>query len=141
MIPYEQYKRLIEVLPILCVDVVITNSSGKYLLLKRANQPRKGQWWVIGGRVLKEETLEQAVARKVWQESALKIQILYPIGYYEEFSLDNPFGLSTPYHAVSIVFEAVVEDGVDIKLDEQSVAWKFSEELPAEFRVRKFYIS
>ncbi|MCX6056534.1 MAG: NUDIX domain-containing protein [Chloroflexi bacterium] len=140
MIPYEQYKRVTEVLPILCVDVVVTNSSGQYLLIKRVNEPRKGQWWVIGGRVYKDETLEQAVARKVWEEASLKIQDIKPIGYYEEFSRANPFGLTTPYHAVSVVFVTIVNDCIALKLDDQSTAWKFAKDLPADFGVRKFQI-
>lgn len=138
MIPTGQYTQIIEVLPILCVDVVITNPCGEYLLIKRANQPRKGQWWVIGGRLLKGETLEQAVVRKVWEETSLKVESVQPIGYYEAVSQENPFGLATPLHAVSVVFSALVDDGQQIRLDDQSSDWKYTRELPADFRVKSF---
>jgi len=52
----ETYNQIIEVLPILCVDVIIQNKDGEYLLIKRANEPKVGCWWVIGGRVHKGET-------------------------------------------------------------------------------------
>jgi len=138
MIPTEQYNQIIEVLPILCVDVIIMNRRGEYLVIKRANEPRKGEWWVIGGRLLKGETLEQAVVRKVWEETSLKVETLHPIGYYEAVSQENPFGLAPRLHAVSVVFSAVVDDGLPIRLDDQSMDWRYSKELPADFRIKPF---
>ena len=138
MIPADQYQQIIEVLPILCVDVVVTNAHGEYLLIRRAYEPRKGQWWVIGGRVLKGETMEQAAIRKVQEETCLEVKAVRPIGYYEELSQDNPFGLTTQYHAVSVVFSTVVSDQQEIRLDSQSTEWKYSKELPPDFRIRPF---
>ena len=138
MIPAEQYKQIIEVLPILCVDVVITNTRGEYLLIKRANEPRKGQWWVIGGRLLKGETLEEAVVRKVREETSLNVEAVYPIGYYEAVSQENPFGVAPRLHAVSLVFSTAVDDRQQIRLDDQSVDWKYSQELPADFDMKSF---
>jgi len=133
VIPAGQYHQIIEVLPILCVDVVIKNARGECLLIKRANQPRQGEWWVIGGRVLKGETLEQAAVRKVREETSLSVEAVSPIGYYEALSQENPFGLAPPLHAVSVVFTTVVDDGQPISLDDQSLDWKYAEELPADF--------
>lgn len=138
MIPARQYQQIIEVLPILCVDVVITNPRGEYLLIKRANQPRQGEWWVIGGRLLKGETLEAAAIRKVREETSLNVQAVRPIGYYEAVSQENPFGLAPPLHAVSVVFLAVVDDHQPISLDEQSIDWKYAQELPADFQIKSF---
>ena len=138
MIPAEQYQQIIEVLPILCVDVIIMNTRGEYLLIKRAKEPRKGEWWVIGGRAHKGETLEQAVVRKVLEETSLRVEDMRPIGYYEALSQENPFGLATRLHAVSVVFLTVVDDGQPIRLDDQSLDWKYSKELPADFRFEPF---
>ncbi|MGA9347297.1 MAG: NUDIX domain-containing protein, partial [Anaerolineae bacterium] len=109
MISTEQYTEIVRVLPILCVDVVVMNTNGEYLLVKRANEPRKGHWWVIGGRVFRGETMEQAAIRKVKEEVGLDAQSFRPIGYYEEVFGKNPFGLASELHAVSIVFSAVVD--------------------------------
>jgi colanic acid biosynthesis protein WcaH len=118
--------------------VVIANTRGEYLLIQRANQPREGEWWVIGGRVLKGETLEQAVVRKVWEETSLEVGRLHPIGYYEAVSQENPFGLGSRLHAVSVVFSTVVDDGQPIRLDEQSLDWKYAKELPVDFCFKPF---
>jgi len=138
VISTERYQQIIEVLPILCVDVVITNMRGEYLLVKRANEPRKGEWWVIGGRLLKGETLEGAAVRKVREETSLKVETVHPIGYYEAVSQENPFGLAPRLHAVSVVFSTAVDDGQPIRLDDQSLDWKYSKELPADFHIKSF---
>jgi len=138
LIPTDEYAQIIEVLPILCVDVAVHNSRGEYLLVQRANEPLKGQWWVVGGRVLKGETLEQAAIRKVKEEVGLKVSLAEPIGYYEDAFETNPFGLSKPLHSVSIVFSTVIDDRQQIKLDRQSSGWRYSNELPARFCIKGF---
>lgn len=137
-IPADQYAQIIEVLPIMCVDVVIQNPKGEYLLVKRVNEPLKAQWWVIGGRVQKGETLEHAVIRKLKEETGLEAERIQPIGYYEDIFDSNPFGLKTKLHCVSIVFLVTFNDRQEIKLDHQSSDWKYFKELPNDFRVKSF---
>ncbi len=76
----EMYNKIIEVLPILCVDVIIRNSQGHCLLIKRFNEPKKGLWWVIGGRVLKGESCNEAAIRKIREEVSLSVQVISPVG-------------------------------------------------------------
>ena len=136
MIPEKRYAQIIEILPILCVDVIIRNHHDEFLLIKRANEPLKGQWWVIGGRVFKGETLEQAAIRKVKEETALKVEVVQFIGYYEDVCESNPFGLEIPMDSVSVVFSTVIDGKQRIRLDCQSTEWKYSKELPEQFRVK-----
>lgn len=138
MIPVKQYKQILDAMPLLCVDVVIRNARGEYLLVKRVNEPLKGHWWVIGGRVQKYETLEQAVIRKVRQESSLIVRKMQPIGYYEGTFKNNSIKLNNRLHSVSIVFETMIGNDVKIRLDAQSSEWKFTKRLPVRFRIRKF---
>ena len=139
IIPLEHYKEIVEVLPILCVDVIIKNHNGEYLLIKRANEPLKGQWWVIGGRVLKGESLEQAAKRKVKEEVGLEIDNVQSIGYYEDSLETNPFGSAIPLHSISIVFSTIIEDEKRVTLDYQSSDWKYSKELPTDFFIKPFH--
>lgn len=139
-IPFNKYTEIIEVLPIFCVDVVAQNARGEYLLIKRANEPKKDEWWVIGGRVLKGETLEDAAIRKVKEETSLQVRDIRPIGYFELLNGANPFGLSFEYHAVSIVFKAVIDGCQAVKLDNQSIGFKFTKELPADFYIKPFEV-
>lgn len=135
MIPKEKYAEIMEVLPILCVDIIIKNLHDEYLLIKRANEPLKGEWWVIGGRVLKGETLRQAAIRKIKEEVGLTASNLELVGYYEDIYENNPFGMPTPQHSVSIVFSTTVDGCEPVQLDCQSSDWKFSKDLPERFCV------
>ncbi len=66
----ELYKKIIGVMPIPCVDAVIV-SGNSFLLGERANKPAKGQWFVIGGRVIKGESLKAAIKRHVKTETGV----------------------------------------------------------------------
>lgn len=138
LIPRDKYTEILEILPILCVDVVAQNARGEYLLIKRANEPKKDEWWVIGGRVLKGETLEEAAIRKVREELGQQVRNMRPIGYFELVNGKNPFGLPSQYHAVSVVFATVIDDRQPITLDNQSLKFKFAKELPPDFTIRPF---
>lgn len=138
LIPVDEYSRIIELLPILCVDIVLRNVRGEYLLVKRANEPKKGRWWVIGGRVRKGEKVEAAVVRKIKEEVSLDVESVHPLGYYEAVSQENPFGLRAPMHAVSIVFSARIDECSTIILDDQGTDWKYSAELPPDFKFHSF---
>lgn len=137
-IAHDLYTEIIGVLPILCVDIAVRNASGQYLLVKRANPPKQGSWWVLGGRVNKGETLEAAVARKLREEAGVSVSDLRPVGYMELPSDDHPFGLGGDYHAVSVVFSGLLRDDQPVKLDAQSSEWRWGAELPDYFQIKTF---
>lgn len=137
-IPLDEYVEILKVLPILCVDVIVCNRRSEYLLLKRANEPMKNRWWVLGGRVHKGETLEKAAIRKVKQEIGIRTRKMKPIGYYQLIKGANPFGFPFEYHSISVVFMTVIDGHKKIKLDKQNTAYKLSKKLPADFCFRPF---
>jgi colanic acid biosynthesis protein WcaH len=137
-IPRKRYARITKDMPILCVDVIIRNRKGEYLLVRRINEPKKGRWWVVGGRVLKGEPLERAVKRKVREETGKAVVDARAVGYYELSDGTSPFGAIGGYHAVSIVFTAMMEGRGPLTLDRQSSGFKFSTRLPRDFKVSCF---
>lgn len=64
---YEEIRRRI---PIPSVDVLPVY-KGRLLLLRRSNDPGRGLWWTPGGRIRLGETLEQAAARELAEETGL----------------------------------------------------------------------
>jgi len=58
---------------VVCVDGVYIK-DGKILLLKRAVDPFKGYWHLIGGHVDENETLKQALRREFKEETNLEIE-------------------------------------------------------------------
>lgn len=62
---------------ILAVSAVLVDStSGKVLLIKRGHEPAKGLWSLPGGGVQPPETLAEAVAREVAEETGLIVEVL-----------------------------------------------------------------
>ena len=131
-IPADEYQQILRRLPILCVDGVVVNQRGQFLLVKRRNAPMQGEWWVPGGRVLKGETLEAAFIRKMREELGIEVRILMPLGYFEVQHDDDPRGGSDGVHQVSVVF-AAVPTTLDVTLDAQSSDWGFFDRLPERF--------
>ncbi len=133
MIPVEEYKKIVKQMPITCVDVVIMNHKGQYLLVRRKNQPLLGEYWVPGGRLLKNETLHDAVMRKVQQELGIKSHIVMPLGVYEDFFDKCPLNVESGLHTISIVYLVILEGG-DVQLDDQSDDWAWFDELPERLK-------
>jgi 8-oxo-dGTP diphosphatase len=61
--------------PIVGVGAVIVTSGGEVVLVRRAREPLAGQWSLPGGAVECGETLAAALAREVWEETGLDVEI------------------------------------------------------------------
>ncbi|NIM44750.1 MAG: NUDIX domain-containing protein [Nitrososphaeria archaeon] len=113
----ELYKVILEKLPVVTVDAVIVHND-KFLLLKRNNPPVKDEWWIAGGRVFKNETLEAAVKRKVLEETGLNCKILCQAGVLNQlFSEEN-------VHTVTIYF-LMESDSMNVKLNDDHSEYKW----------------
>ncbi len=63
--------------------------DGRVLLIRRANEPRQGEWSIPGGLVETGETLEYAVARELQEETGLVVRPLGVIEVFERIVLDG----------------------------------------------------
>lgn len=136
-LPSDTYKTIVDTVPVLCVDAIITNDIGEYLLIKRAVEPLKGEWWVPGGRVYKSETLKEAVKRKIREELGIEIRVLGAGGYYEDHFHKDPLNAAGGLHTLAIVFYAQPLS-LEIKLDSQSAEWGFFNDLPQRLEIKPF---
>lgn len=124
------YKQILENMPVCCVDLVISH-QGKALLVYRTNEPAKNNWWVVGGRILKNERLIDAVKRKAKEEVGLDVKIEKQIGAYETIFEKGIFpDLKTGVHTPVIVYLASLENPEqEIKVDGTSYDYKWIEEI------------
>jgi len=128
MIPKKVYKKIVKLMPIVCLDGILTNSKGEYLLVKRKNEPLKGHWFVPGGRLLKGEDLKSGFARKMLEETGARVKNVKFTGIYDSKWDKSPHG---NIHTVGLVFQGKVKNK-DLKVDNQSSEWKWSKTLPKE---------
>ena len=61
--------------PIVAVGAFVFDADKRVLLIERAKDPGKGLWTVPGGRLEPRETLVQAVAREVREETGLIVEV------------------------------------------------------------------
>jgi mutator protein MutT len=60
---------------VVCAGAVIRDDEGRLLMVRRANQPAQGTWSLPGGRVEPGESLSQAAAREVREETGLLVDV------------------------------------------------------------------
>ena len=114
-IPEIEYKSILSSITILCVYLLIIN-NGKFLLLKRENEPAKGEYWFPGGRLLKFETIRDASLRKSREEVNLECDFKNIISVEETIFKKNS-NMSCDVHTVNIVCKLVTNNIKKIKLD------------------------
>ncbi|MDX2090803.1 MAG: NUDIX hydrolase [Kofleriaceae bacterium] len=61
--------------PVVAVAAIVFDADGRVLLVERGKPPGEGQWTVPGGRLEGQETLAQAVAREVREETGLLVEV------------------------------------------------------------------
>ncbi|VEA35909.1 glycosyl transferase in colanic acid biosynthesis [Salmonella enterica subsp. enterica] len=66
----EDFAAVVRTTPLISLDFIVENGQGEILLGQRLNRPAQGYWFVPGGRVCKDETLEAAFARLTQAELA-----------------------------------------------------------------------
>jgi ADP-ribose pyrophosphatase YjhB (NUDIX family) len=92
------------VTPIVGVGAIVFDSAGRVLLVERGKAPSLGLWSVPGGKLEPRETLAQAVAREVREETGLVVEVGTLACVLERFGDD--------YHFVLLDYFARVTGGV-----------------------------
>ena len=112
----ETFEAVVKNTPLVSIDLIIKQDDGSVLLGKRNNSPAKNYWFVPGGRVLKNESLDDAMQRIFQKELgvALKDRCHFDsqlIGVYQHFYDDCFLGnKSISTHYVVIAFSLSMEN-------------------------------
>ena len=81
--------------------------EGRALLIRRNNEPLRGQWSIPGGYLELGESLKDGVARELLEETGLRVRVLDLIEVFDRVYRDpdnsNPRNLQGPkYHFVIV---------------------------------------
>ena len=129
-IPKEVYETIVDKMPVCTVDVIFLNKQkNKTLLFKRNNNPLKGEYFSIGGKLNKDETFLECAIRQAKMEIGLEIdpEKTIFIGVQREYYPNSAFdGIS--YTAVDLYFGYILDkQNLSLKLDEQHSESKWFE--------------
>jgi 8-oxo-dGTP diphosphatase len=97
--------------PSVTVDIVLFHRADErteVLLIKRAREPFKGAWAFPGGFVDEDESLEQAAARELKEETGLEGITMQQLAAFGDAGRD-PRG-----HTISIVFVGQLDRPVEV---------------------------
>ena len=79
--------------PVAGVGAIVFDAEGRVLLVERGRPPGQGLWSIPGGRLEPRETLAQAVAREVREETGLIVEVGTLACVVERFGDDYHFVL------------------------------------------------
>ena len=96
--------------PILGVGVVVID-DGRVLLVRRGQEPLKGQWSLPGGVLELGETLQQGIVREVLEETGLTVVPECIVEVLDRITRDETSG-QIRYHYVLVDFLCRVAGGV-----------------------------
>ncbi|WP_336175304.1 GDP-mannose mannosyl hydrolase [Acinetobacter ursingii] len=113
-LPDQLFKTVITSTPLIAIDLVVRNTQNEVLLGKRLNAPAKGFWFVPGGRIQKNETLDRAFSRLLKDELDIKNVVTRSdakfLGLHEHFYEENVFDQNASTHYVVMCYEFSIKE-------------------------------
>ena len=131
------YHQVLDNLPLACVDVVAyfnrSPSDRVVLMVERAENPARGMLWFPGGRLYKNENLEDAARRKLREECGIEQAVIekqigaFPFSCRSE---DAMYGdLKEGFHAIGIDYLArILGNNPVVKVDHTSKGYRWVDE-------------
>lgn len=123
----KEYKKIINLMPILCIDFLIRKDKN-YLLIKRLEEPLKEEFWLPGGRLRIFETIEEASERIQLKEIGRYFTDINLIAFSNYFFKKN--SSSRACHTPTLLYEIIVNDYFEPVLDCFHSEYKWSKKLP-----------
>ena len=144
MLPFNDFLQVVRDAPLVSIDLIVENEAGQYLLGLRLNEPARGNWFVPGGRIYKNETLDEAFARIARAELGIELARKQAqwLGLYEHFYETNA-GMQPGFGTHYIVLaHRITLNSADLQLPEheqhQNWRWMTKTEILADQSVNRF---
>lgn len=139
---HEDFLNIVRHTPLISIDLLVFNQENKILLGERTNKPAQDYWFVPGGRIRKNETLDAAFKRVTLDEFGRSIDLntASPRGVYEHFYSDCFAGSETSTHYIVLAYKldsAIIIDDLPHQ-QHQRYQWFTVEELLSSQRVHQY---
>ena len=132
------FKTVVDSTPLVSIDILLKKDN-KVLLGRRVNKPAQGYFFSIGGRINKNETIDNAMARVALNEINIDLKSTPEfIGLFEHFYDDSMYeNVST--HYVNLAYEYEVEEILNLPTKQHSeYQWFSIDELLESKQVHKY---
>ena len=125
MLKAEIFSDVIKNTPLISIDLIVKNSDDKILLGKRVNEPAKDYWFVPGGRIFKDENLDDAFNRICQSELgvSLRRKKSYLYGLYEHFYTNNIFSNEFSTHYVVLAHQVHLNSISQVNDQHEAYRW------------------
>ena len=142
MIKKEQFLQIIDNTPLVSIDLILEDSQERVLLGKRTNQPAQDFWFVPGGRIRKNETLDEAIHRISATELGITLhrKDATLLGAYDHIYRDNFAGTEDiNTHYVALGHKFIIDEKIELNFDQQhsQIQWWNKEVLLADPHVHQ----
>lgn len=133
----ELFSSIIEQTPLISIDLIVKNRDEQILLGKRVNNPAKDYWFVPGGRIYKDETIEAAFQRITQDEIGERYLISDAnfLGVYQHFYDNNVFNDNFSTHYIVLAFQLPITNRPLTNNQHTSYQWFTQSELVDHDRV------
>ncbi len=138
MLDNATFKTIVDSAPLISIDV-LAKRNNKVLLGKRVNKPAQDYYFSIGGRIRKNETIDNAMTRIVQNELNIELQSKPKfIGVFEHFYNDSIYeDVST--HYVNLAYEYEAEEIPNLPTEQHDeYKWFTIDELLQSEQVHKY---
>ena len=122
MLTDEEFINIIKLTPLISIDFIVKNKRNEILLGKRVNSPARGYYFVPGGRILKDETINDAFLRLSLTELGISIpKDLWNFhGVYEHFYEYNKYNKLFSTHYIVLAYETILTDKINFPTNQHS---------------------
>lgn len=127
----EEYQKIIKSMPIFCIDFLIKYKD-KYLFIKRTQEPLKGVYWVIGGRLRYKETIQEFAKRVQTREIGRYFSNFKPVGFSNYFFPDLEESRAT--HTPSMLYLVEVDEMFEPDIDDTHCDYIWTTKIPDELK-------
>jgi len=121
-LPDDDFAHIVRFAPLVSIDLIIRDPEGRVLLGLRTNEPAKDTYFVPGGIIRKNETIQEAFTRILNAETGLRVTFddARFIGVFEHFYETNRFGhRDFGTHYVVLAYELSLKAEQAIVMDSQ----------------------